>query len=209
MHNTKNYRHSGSMATLLSDEDDENNGQHNETDGQPTTGNSGDTNVPPRGGDRGGFRKMARIGRQMVELSETGFTRSITLIIDALEDSNGKEPVSRQKEVKILGKLDTASDANLVSYDMLIDEGLQEKLLIPIPVEKRIELHGLEGAKCTPEWEVTLHWYKAKDMKRRKDRFLVIKNAPFEVLFSSDSSFKQLSDRSVLLSLERFKPKSE
>ena len=191
------------MATLLLDEEEDNGAQ-------PIAGNLGDTNAPRGGGSRGGFRKMARIGRKMVELSETGFTQSITLILDTqpMEDPNAKTTISRQKEVMVIGKLDTASDANLVSYDILIDAGLQEELLIPIPVDKMVELHGLEGAKCTPEWEVTLQWYRPRDMRRRKEKFYVIKNALFEVLFSSDSSFKQMSDRSVHISLERFKPKS-
>ncbi|KAH6630607.1 hypothetical protein B0J18DRAFT_407835 [Chaetomium sp. MPI-SDFR-AT-0129] len=200
------------MATLLLDEEDE------ENDAQPTTNHSGDTkglqgirssNINNTS-SRGGFRKMARIGRKMVELSETGFTQSIALIIDTAPIP-GSEPgtsVSRQKEILVIGKLDTASDANLVSYEMLIDAGLREELLVPIPPNK-IELHGLEGAKCTPQWEVTLQWYRPRDMKRRKEKFYVVKNALFEVLFSSDSSFKQISDRSVHLSLDCFKRKSK
>ncbi|KAK4144942.1 uncharacterized protein C8A04DRAFT_27189 [Dichotomopilus funicola] len=200
----------GSMATLLLDEEDE------ENDAQPTTNHSGDTkglqgiSSSNNTSGRGGFRKMARIGRKMVELSETGFTQSIALIIDTAPVP-GSEPgtsVSRQKEIMAIGKLDTASDANLVSYEMLIDSGLREELLVPIPPYK-IELHGLEGAKCTPQWEVTLQWYRPRDMKRRKEKFYVVKNALFEVLFSSDSSFKQISDRSVHLSLDRFKRKKE
>jgi len=150
---------------------------------------------------------MARIGRKMVELSETGFVRPITLIIETSDD--GEQQHYGQKEIKVLSKLDTASDANLVSYDMLLQEGLREEMLIPIPVEKRVELHGLEGARCTPEWEVTLLWYKSRDMKRRQEKFLVVKNAPFEILFSEESSFEQLSDRAVLVSKGRSKPKSK
>jgi len=202
------------MATLLADEDDEH--VDAKVEQVPATrdtqeGTTRQEDALKENKERGGFRKMARIGRQMVELSETGFTRSITLIIDTVDAvrNNDQSSISRyvQKEVKILSKLDTASDANLVSYDMLVQEGLREDLLVSIPADKRVELHGLDGAKCTPEWEVTLRWYKAKDMKRRQDKFLVVKEAPFEVLFSSDSSFRQLSDRSVLVSKERQKTK--
>ena len=138
------------MATLL-DKDEEN-------DAQPTTNHSGDTKGIQGGSSRGGFRKMARIGRKMVELSETGFTQSIALIIDTTTIPRSKPgtSASKQKEIIVIGKLDTASNANLISYEILIDEGLQEELLVPIPADKLIKLHSLEGAKYTPELEVTL-----------------------------------------------------
>ncbi|KAM6513641.1 hypothetical protein FALCPG4_016023 [Fusarium falciforme] len=157
---------------------------------------------------RGGLRGMARVGREIAELTKTNFVTTITLIIETASSEKRNEVC--QKQIFLPSKFDTGSDANLVSYDLLHEQGIREELLIPIPVDKRVEFTGVdENFTCTPEWEITLSWWKPTDMKRRQDKFMVVKQAPFEVLFSSGRFTNELVGRSVLVSKGRYKPKKE
>ncbi|KAH7121594.1 hypothetical protein EDB81DRAFT_952298 [Dactylonectria macrodidyma] len=157
---------------------------------------------------RGGLRGMARIGRELAELTKTNFVTTITLIIETASSEERNEVC--QKQIVIPSKFDTGSDVNLVSYDLLHEQGIREELLIPIPVDKRVELTGVdETFTCTPEWEITLFWWRPTDMKRRHDKFMVVKQAPFEVLFSSARFTDELVGKSALISKGRFKPKKE
>ncbi|KAH7121755.1 hypothetical protein B0J13DRAFT_567225 [Dactylonectria estremocensis] len=207
-------RLTGAMAVLLDEDADaaeleldiNQRTKRRASDGQKITEET-QTHFHEKQTRRGGLRGMARIGREIAELTKTNFVTTITLVI---ETSSEEQNEICQKHIILPGKFDTGSDENLVSYDLLHEQGIREELLIPIPVDKRVELTGVdETFTCTPEWEITLFWWKPTDMKRRQDKFMVVKQAPFEVLFSSARFTDELVGKSVLISKGRYKPKKE
>ncbi|KAH8675103.1 hypothetical protein BGZ61DRAFT_536389 [Ilyonectria robusta] len=82
-------------------------------------------------------------------------------------------------------KLDTGSEADLASLQYLLDAGLNKDDLTPIPVANQCQVEGIGGALFTPQFEVELRWFRHGEPRTNKDRFLVVDQAPFDLLLSS------------------------
>lgn len=82
-------------------------------------------------------------------------------------------------------KLDTGSEADLVSLQYLQDAGLNEDDLTPIPIANQCQVEGIGGTLFTPQFEVELRWFRHGEPRTNKDRFLVVDQAPFDLLLSS------------------------
>lgn len=91
----------------------------------------------------------------------------------------------RVRYVHIRAKMDTGCDDNLVTMELVTKAGIKKSTLLDIPEDENIELHGLEGVKCTPLYQVDLKWYQDGDMKMRQQRFYVVQDGPFDMLIGS------------------------
>lgn len=70
--------------------------------------------------------------------------------------------------------------------------------MVAIPVEERQEYTGfVDHSSYTPQWQVSLAWWQTTDDRRRRDTFLVVENASFSVLFSSDRLLDEVEGGSV------------
>lgn len=141
----------------------------------------------------GGLRRVVRSGRSLAELATTNFMMDIKVVIETFVNDGHMQGIRQQDIIIVPSKLDTGSDHNLVSFELLVEHEICDDLVIPIPPDQRIEITGLQEAfTYTPEWEVTLTWWRPTDLKRRTTKFMVVKQAPFEVLFSSESFSNEL-----------------
>ena len=86
------------------------------------------------------------------------------------------QPNAIWQPVKI--KLDTGSDFNLVSREVLDDMAFSG----PYEPPKSTESMTLDGVTFPLETRVKLRWQFHKSMKTVRSRFYVVENAPFDVL---------------------------
>lgn len=57
--------------------------------------------------------------------------------------------------------------------------------LMPTPADDRAVVHGINNARFTPIFEVDLQWSHQSDMRINRGRFIIVHEAPFELLFGS------------------------
>ncbi|KAJ3533023.1 hypothetical protein NM208_g8172 [Fusarium decemcellulare] len=113
-----------------------------------------------------------------------GFTRSLILVI-RVADTDG---ANNLQFVLVRNKIDTGSDENFVSAEVLLKYQIDPAMITTIPEESRGErtLQTVEDFRFTPTWQVRLSWHKPNEMKQREDLFMVIERAPFDILISSE-----------------------
>ena len=102
-------------------------------------------------------------------------------------------------------KLDTASKANFVSLDYLLQAGFDQSALKPIPTDQQAEVEGLNGARYTPKHEINLKWHREGESLTNVGRFLVVEQAPFDILLASNRFAEEVVRRLVSLPLYRAK----
>ena len=137
-------------------------------------------------------RKVA--GRVIADLIKQNFTRDATIVVD--RGAGGPE---RLCYIPVRAKMDTGCDDNMVHLQVLKDAGIDENLLIPIEADAKTELIGVEGFVCTPDFEIELTWYQDRQMKARKSKFFVVKDAPFDVLIGSHRFAQDLRRPNLIL----------
>ncbi|KAJ5783189.1 hypothetical protein N7457_004963 [Penicillium paradoxum] len=117
----------------------------------------------------------------------SNFTRDIELIVR----TSMEEGSSNFNYVPARAKLDTGCDENLVSLELLRENGIDESLLSPI--QQEIALEGLDST-FFPEFEVELSWYQGYELKKRTAKFYVVKKPPFNILIGSKGFGPDFSD---------------
>jgi hypothetical protein len=83
-------------------------------------------------------RKEKVVMQELAKLIKSNFTRDATIIIDT---STGSGP-PRFKYLPVRAKMDTGCDENFVSFDLLVEAGINEELFEVI--EKRKGLNSVE-----------------------------------------------------------------
>jgi hypothetical protein len=111
------------------------------------------------------------------------FTRSLVVIIHTKNEDGILVP----QFVPVRSKYDTGSDENFVSAEILNKNGIDPTIITTILEEnrKKRELHMLNNLTYIPKQEVRLSWHKHNDMKQREDVFIIVEDAPFDVLICS------------------------
>ncbi|KAM5341924.1 hypothetical protein ACJ41O_014955 [Fusarium nematophilum] len=125
-------------------------------------------------------RRRVSFFSELKDLFANDFTRSLVLVIHVA----GMDGAKKLQFVPVRNAIDTKSDENLVSAELLAKHGMDQEMLTAIPEEHRQEreLGMIEGFKFTPTHQVRLSWHKHNDMKQREDLFVVVNQAPFDVL---------------------------
>ncbi|KAL8845066.1 MAG: hypothetical protein Q9176_000738 [Flavoplaca citrina] len=121
------------------------------------------------------------VGHALKDLIKQNFTRNATIVVDS---GDGSCPESI-RYVHVRAKMDTGCDDNLITMTVVEKAGIHKSNLLEIPANEMVELHGLEGAKCTPLYETILTWYQDGDMKMREHKFYVVEKGPFDMLIGS------------------------
>ncbi|KAL8878647.1 MAG: hypothetical protein Q9198_003588 [Flavoplaca austrocitrina] len=121
------------------------------------------------------------VGHALKDLIKQNFTRNATIVVDS---GDGSCPESI-RYVHVRAKMDTGCDDNLITMTVVEKAGIHKSNLLEIPATEMVELHGLEGAKCTPLYETILTWYQDGDMKMREHKFYVVEKGPFDMLIGS------------------------
>ena len=142
---------------------------------------------------------------EFATLMSTDWTRSLVLVIQVPEMTHP----SGLKFIPVRNKIDTGSDENLVSAELLSKHGMDSSKIQPIPSEKQGErtLRMLNGFTFTPTQEVRLQWHRPHDMRQREDTFVIVPEAPFDVLIGSEQ-FKDEAKTKLFFVFGRNKSKS-
>lgn len=135
------------------------------------------------------------VGLALKDLIKQNFTRNATLVVDS---GVGTFP-ERVRYVHVRAKMDTGCSDNLITMELVEKAGIPTSMLFEIPEDELVDLQGLEGAKCTPLYEVHLTWYQDGDMKMRESSFYVIKDGPFDMLIGSRRFAQDLHDNPALI----------
>ena len=107
-------------------------------------------------------------------------------------------------------KLDTGSEADFISLAYLLQAGFKMDALKAIPAAQQIQVEGIHGAKYKPEYEVDLKWSRQGEAITNSGRFLVVDQAPFDILLSSRRFAAEAARQLVSLPLVRpRKPRGE
>ncbi|KAF4949947.1 hypothetical protein FGADI_8548 [Fusarium gaditjirri] len=146
-------------------------------------------------------RRVAFVS-EVQELIANDFTRSLVLVVP-----NGTDSF---RFVTVRNKIDTGSDENFVNADLLQRHEIDPATITPIPEETREErtLHMLNDFKFTPTEEIRLSWHKPNDMKQRESDFVIVQDAPFDVLIGSKQWQSEVK-KSALLLIGRHKSKEK
>ncbi|KAG6354723.1 hypothetical protein INS49_003804 [Diaporthe citri] len=131
--------------------------------------------------------KYRRRGRKFLaefaNLLASDFTRSLILVIE-VEDVDDH---MRFKMIPVRNKIDTGSDENFVSKELIAKHGMDPNKIRDLPVEEQQErtLEMLNNLTFTPKQEVTISWHKPRDKKQRQTTFLIVDSGLFDVLIGS------------------------
>ncbi|RBR14437.1 uncharacterized protein FIESC28_07673 [Fusarium coffeatum] len=129
-------------------------------------------------------KKMQRaFAADVQELMINDFTRSLVVIIQTKNEDGILVP----RFVPVRSKYDTGSDENFVNAEILKKNQIDPTLITAIPGkhQKKRELTMLGSLTFIPKQEVRLSWHKHNDMKQREDVFIIVEDAPFDVLICS------------------------
>ncbi|KAF5547726.1 hypothetical protein FMEXI_5052 [Fusarium mexicanum] len=131
------------------------------------------------------------------ELMANDFTRSLILVIP-----NGADGF---RFVTVRNKIDTGSDENFVNADLLQRHDINPATITTIPEDTREErtLHMLNDFKFTPTEEIRLSWHKPNDMKQRESDFVIVQDAPFDVLIGSKQWQNEVKKSAFFLIAEK------
>ncbi|RFN44796.1 hypothetical protein FIE12Z_10990 [Fusarium flagelliforme] len=151
-------------------------------------------------------KTQAAFAADVQELMTNDFTRSLVVIIHTKNEDGILVP----QFVPVRSKYDTGSDENFVSAEILNKNGIDPTLITTIPEEnrKKRELHMLNNFTFIPKQEVRLSWHKHNDMRQREDVFIIVEDAPFDVLICS-KLWKVDSVKTGLFLFGRNKSKAE
>jgi hypothetical protein len=152
-------------------------------------------------------RRLERFNRDLANLLASDFTRDLVIIFE----TNSHEPSERFQWVPLRNKIDTGSDENFISHEILEKHHVKEDKIRAIPEgeQEERELAVLGGYKIKPQREITLQWYRPKDAQKRETTFIIAENnPPFDTLICKKDWDTEIS-RSVLIINSRRKKKGE
>ncbi|KAE9568891.1 hypothetical protein CGMCC3_g14945 [Colletotrichum fructicola] len=138
---------------------------------------------------------------QIISLANSNYAIDAMVIAEDSQQQGNKRLVYKPAKIKF----DTGSDVDLVSRRYLPCAGLPMHELIPIPVDHQAVVHGVNNAKFTSEFEIMLAWSRLGDARTNNGRFLVVDEAPFDLLLSP----RWLLDELRLSSLPLFRPRKD
>jgi hypothetical protein len=211
-----NYGPSSEIAQLLLDPD----GYESDQDTVSQKDNPDPTGVDSRAkepestdqdgrlmGPRNRKGRLERFNRDLASLLASDFTRDLVIIFE----TNSHEPSERFQWVPLRNKIDTGSDENFISHEILEKHHVKEDKIRAIPEgeQEERELAMLGGYKIKPQREITLQWYRPKDAQMRETTFIIAENKPpFDTLICKKDWDTEIS-RSVLVIKSRRKKKCE
>ena len=152
-------------------------------------------------------RRLERFNRDLANLLASDFTRDLVIIFE----TNSHEPLERFQWVPLRNKIDTGSDENFISHEILEKHHVKEDKIRAIPEgeQEERELAVLGGYKIKPQREITLQWYRPKEAQKRETTFIIAENnPPFDTLICKKDWDTEIS-RSVLIINSRRKKKGE
>ncbi|KAJ3959419.1 hypothetical protein N0V92_003970 [Colletotrichum tropicale] len=153
-------------------------------------------NVTQMIGRRG---RQSNIERQLLSFAQSNYTIDAAVVIEDSTQESSRQVVYKAAKVKF----DTASDVDLVSRQYLLRIGSPMDKLIPITTDNQAVVHGINNARFTPKFEVELQWSRRGDTRTTSSRFMVVDEAPFELLVES----RRFLDGLRLSSLPLFRPR--
>lgn len=146
--------------------------------------------------------RASNLERQLISLAQSNYTIDAIVIAEDPRKKGTERFLYQPAKLKF----DTGSDVDLVSRQYLLRVGFPMDKLIPIPVGNQAVVHSINNATFTPKYEVDLHWSRRGDMRINSGRFMVVDEAPFDLLLESGRLLDGLR-RSRLSSLHLFRPR--
>ena len=152
-------------------------------------------------------RRRSAIQKQFASLEASNYIVDATVVVENPLKSGGQrfKHISTEitKYYPSRVKLDTGSEADMVSLAYLLQAGFDMDKLQSIPEAQQAQVVGIDGAKYTPEFEVELTWFRQREACTNKGRFLVVEEAPFDILLSSNQFAVEAARQLVSLPLVR------
>ena len=152
-------------------------------------------------------RQRSAFQKQFSSLEASNYVVDATVLVENPLKARGQrfKHVSAELTEYYPGrvKLDTGSEADFVSLGYLLQAGFTEDALQSIPVAQQTQVVGIDGAKYTPKFEVELKWFRQGEALTNTGRFLVVDQAPFDILLSSRRFAKEAARQLVSLPLVR------
>ena len=152
-------------------------------------------------------RRRSVMRKQFASLEASNYVLNATVLVENHLKTRGQrfQHVSAEITQYYPGrvKLDTGSEADFVSLDYLLQAGFTMDYLKTIPVTEQAQVEGLGGAKYTPKFEVELKWFRQGEARTNTGRFLVVDQAPFDILLSSRQFAVEAARQLVSLPLVR------
>lgn len=167
----------------------------------------GATNASPRkAGRRSAGLRFQALLKDFASLLSMDFTRSLILVLETA----GPQDQSRFQYVPVRNKIDTGSDENFISKQLIDKHHMDPSIISEIPVDKLSQrtLAMLNGLTFTPTQEVKIRWHKPQDKKQREDTFIIVESDLFDVLIGS-KQWTEETQESVFFSFRRHKPEPE
>ena len=152
-------------------------------------------------------RKRKAFREQFTSLEASNYIVNATVLVEDALKSGGQR--FKHVPTEIINyypgrvKLDTGLEADFVSLSYLRQAGFTTDNLMFIPLAQRAEVECINGAKYTPEYEADLKWFRHGEAQTNLGRFLVVDQAPFDILLSSKQFTGEAARRLVSLPLVR------
>lgn len=158
-------------------------------------------------------QRRSAIQKQFASLEASNYVVDAAVLVENPSKTGGRrfKQVSAEITEYYPGrvKLDTGSEADFVSLDYLLQAGFTQDALKSIPAAQQAQVVGINGAKYTPKFEIDLKWFRQGEALTNVGRFLVIDQAPFDILLSSKKFAPEAARQLVSLPLVRpRKPRS-
>lgn len=203
------------MAQMMAEEEDEDEednsnliqevyeGPHRDYAQDGSHEHGGGANASPRrAGRRSAGLRFQGLLKDFANLLSMDFTRSLILVLEIA----GPQDHSRFQFVPVRNKIDTGSDENFISKQLIDKHHMDPSIITEIPVDKLSQrtFEMLNGLTFTPTQEVKICWHKPQDKKQREDTFIIVESDLFDVLIGS-KQWTEEAQQSVLFSFGRHK----
>lgn len=158
-------------------------------------------------------QRRSAIQKQFASLEASNYVVDATVLVENPLKTGGErfKQVSAEIAEYYPGrvKLDTGSEADFVSLNYLLQASFTKDALKSIPAAQQTQVVGIDGAKYTPKFEIDLKWFRQGEALTNAGRFLVVDQAPFDILLSSKQFAPEAARQLISLPLVRpRKPRS-
>jgi hypothetical protein len=175
--------------------------RQNDDNVRHTTGSRASNEEPPRS------QKLSLPRRAVLNtLSQMGQSNYIIKATVAIETPQStvcgrfKFVPAESTHTPALVKLDTGSDVDIVSQEFLLQAGVNESLLQPIPAEEAEVFAIIGGKEYKPDSKIRLFWYMEGEQRFRRNIFYVVTGAPVDLLLGSKKFASEAAKRVALFS---------
>lgn len=134
-------------------------------------------------------RRQQAVVNALSQLSQSNYVVNATIAIPIRADhaDGGADGHYHHELIHLpaLVKLDTGSDVDVVSKELLQEAGFDQERLQEIPCEEADILVTFDGVEFQPKAKISLSWYMEGEQRMRRNTFYVVPGAPVDLLLGS------------------------